>query len=73
MPTVLVRDDKVIRKKYICTQCGAEDEVKLFPTERTPAAINCWKCRAGLKVELPMMMQTMTGMFPAEVIESWQK
>ena len=59
-------DDKVREQVYKCTGCGAEDIVKLYPSERTPQVINCWKCKAGRKMELPTMLSSGTGMFPIE-------
>lgn len=59
---------EMIEKVYQC-RCGAEDTVKLFPGERTPPAINCWKCKAGRRMELTQMLQGMIGMFPKQESE----
>lgn len=56
--------DGVREQKYKCSQCGAEDTVKLYQAERTPPAINCWKCKAGFKMSQQDMMVSHTGMFP---------
>lgn len=51
-------------QSYKCTKCEATDSVKLYEKERTPPVINCWKCKAGQKLEVPAMMQARVGMFP---------
>jgi hypothetical protein len=53
--------DKVREQEYRC-KCGAEDKVKLYSTEITPPAINCWKCGAGKKLDVPLNVQAASGL-----------
>jgi hypothetical protein len=50
---------------YECTKCRAQDVdrggVEGF---NPPPALNCWKCKAGLKLDLSEMFKLKIGMFP---------
>jgi Zn ribbon nucleic-acid-binding protein len=57
---------KVRRIEYKCNKCGEKDTLKLWPSERVPAAVNCWNCGSGR--EYPdVTQQIMNGAGMAEV------
>lgn len=49
--------------KFTCTKCGAEDTVRLYPSEAVPIAINCWNCHAGFNKSMEDMITRNFGMF----------
>lgn len=50
---------------YRCTNpdCGATDFDRGAGSQ-APAFLNCWKCKAGYKVDPQVMAQRRIGMFP---------
>jgi hypothetical protein len=56
---------EVKRQKYVCIECKATDEVKLFLNEPTPPAINCWSCKSGRRADMNQMLSQGLGMRPA--------
>jgi hypothetical protein len=47
--------------KYVCTKCKAEDSDRGV---NPPSVLNCYKCKAGMGMDIEKMLRDRVGMFP---------